>query len=236
MNRVTLFRIVEKLYRTLSRVTVENEDLLPAEGPVLIVMNHISFWDFPALTLQRRRDDWNVFIASSYKNHPVFSRIANSVQLVWIDRGKADFTAIKQAYGWLQNGGAFSLSPEGTRSRSKALLRAKEGVAMIALKASVPIVPVGIVGSDRIFADLLKLRRARVTMRFGPPASYPPIDPERRSESLREMTDDIMCRIGALLPDAMHGFYAGNPAIERIRAEWRGRYPGMSLPDSDGTA
>ena len=236
MNRVTLFRIVEKLYRALSRVTVENENLLPAEGPVLIVMNHISFWDFPALTLQRRRDDWNVFIASSYKNHPVFSRIANSVQLVWIDRGKADFTAIKQAYGWLQNGGAFSLSPEGTRSRSKALLRAKEGVAMIALKASVPIVPVGIVGSDRIFADLLKLRRAKVTMRFGPPESYPPIDPERRSESLREMTDDIMCRIGALLPDAMHGFYAGNPAIERIRAEWRGLYPGMHLPDSGGTA
>lgn len=232
MKRSTLISIVHKIFNLLSDVTIENLELLPAEGSVLIVMNHVSFADFPMLTTQHRRDDWSVFITDKYKKNRFLQWVVKTVELVWIDRTKADFSAVKAAYAWLKKGGAFALSPEGTRSKTGSLNQGKEGVAMIALKAGVPIIPAAVVGTDHFFADLKKFRRPKLTFRFGAPVTYEPIDPARRAESLREMTDDVMCRIAALIPDGMHGFYAGNPNIERIRSEWLSEIPGISLPDS----
>lgn len=234
MKRETLIKIVNKLYDNLSRVTIENLELLPAEGPVLVVMNHVSFTDFPLLTTQHRRGDWSVFITDKYKKSCFLQWVVKTIGLVWIDRTKADFSAVKAAYAWLKQGGLFALSPEGTRSKTGKMNQGKEGVAMIALKAGVPIVPAAVVGTDHFFADWKRLRRPKVTLRFGVPVTYEPIDPDRRAESLREMTDDVMCRIAALLPDPMHGFYAGNPKIEAIRAEWRAEVPGILLPETAG--
>ncbi len=230
MKRSTLISIVHKAFNLLCDVTVENLELLPSEGSLLIVMNHVSYTDFPLLAVQHRRDDWSAFITDKYKNVRFLQWVVKSLDLVWIDRTRADFSAVKAAYTWLKQGGAFALSPEGTRSKTGSLNQGKEGVAMIALKAGVPIVPAAVVGTERFFADLKRLRRPKLTLRFGLPVSYEPIDPARRAESLREMTDDVMCRIAALIPNEMHGFYAGNPNIERIRSEWRAEVPEISLP------
>ena len=232
MNRTTLLKIIDKLFKVLTKTTIENLEFLPAEGPALIVLNHVSYTDFPIFATQHRRDDWSAFITDKYKNNRFLQWVVSSAQLVWIDRTKADFAAIKAAFNWLQEGKSFALSPEGTRSKTNSLNQGKEGVAMIALKANVPIVPAAVIGTGKFFSDLKRLRRPTLTFRFGPPQRYGRIDPERRGESLREMTDDIMCRIAALLPDEMHGFYSGHPAIDKIRRDWRQQFPDLILPNS----
>lgn len=231
MNREGIIRFFNRVFDIITETTVENEEYMPAEGAILMVMNHVSFADFPALTTQHRRDDWAAFIADKYTTWPILPRLVKEMDCVWIDRSKADFTALKKAFSWLKQGKAFALSPEGTRSKTNSLNHGKDGISMIVSKANVPIVAIGIIGSDKTFSELKRFRRPKITLRIGPPRIYAPYDPDNREESLNAITEEIMCQIAALLPNEMHGVYSGNPLIEKIRAEWREQYPGLILPE-----
>ncbi len=89
---------------------------------------------------------------------------------------------------------------------------------LFALKSGVPIVPVGISGTDTAVKQLLSFRRPTFHLRFGPAYTLPPIGRENREEVLKQYTDEIMCRIAALLPRKYHGFYANHPRLKEFQA------------------
>ena len=101
---------------------------------------------------------------------------------------------------------------------------------MIASKTRAPLISMAVIGSEKWMDAIKHFHRPRLTLRFGPTYQLPRIDPDNRDESLRTATDEVMCRIAALLPDHYHGFYAGNPRISELRAEWRSRGD-MILPE-----
>ena len=106
----------------------------------------------------------------------------------------------------------------------------KEGVTLIASKSRVPLISMAVIGTEKWMDTIKHLHKPRITLRFGPAYELPRIDPDNREESLRAATDEVMCRIAALLPDHYHGFYSDNPRISELREEWASRGD-MILPE-----
>ena len=230
MTRDQVFKVVRWLYKHLTHVTVENEHLMPKDGPVIITLNHLSRLDFPALIMLERYNDIYCVAADSYRNFPVFGKFINDSGMIWIDRTKADFAAMKRIMTELKNGNIIALAPEGTRSKTQSLLEGKEGVTLIASKSRVPLISMGVIGTEKWMDTFKHFHKPRITLRFGPTFELPRIDPDNREESLRDATDEVMCRIAALLPDHYHGFYKDNPRIRELREEWTSRGD-MILPE-----
>ena len=108
------------------------------------------------------------------------------------------------------------MAPEGTRSRTRSLIQAKTGVAYLADKAGVPVVPVAITGTEKAVSTFFRLRRPPIQIRFGKPFCLQPSERHARGSSLDQNTDEIMCRIAALLPPEYRGVYAGHPRLQEL--------------------
>ena len=230
MNRDQVLGLTRWVYGNMVKMNVENQFLIPKEGPCIITVNHLSRADFPALLTLDRSDDIYCVAADSYKTFPIFGKMIDDSDMIWIDRTKADFTAMKEIMNRLKEGKIIAISPEGTRSKTQSLLEGKEGVTMIASKMNVPLVSIAIIGSEKWQWYVHRLRKPKITLRIGPAYTLPAIDRNNREESMRLATDEVMCRIAALLPDHYHGFYKGNPRIEELREEYRARGD-MTLPE-----
>jgi len=198
-----------------------NPENIPPEGGVLLTTNHLSRLDTPLMMAITDRDDLVGIIAKEYQNKPFFKWILEKVgTMVWMDRETTDYSAMRQALDHLRKGAIVGIAPEGTRSReSKGLLEGKPGAALMAGRASVPILPVGIVGSEKINENWARLRRPLVTIRIGEPYLLPEIDLEDRQAWLSRYTDEIMCRIATLLPPEYRGVYADHPRLKELLKE-----------------
>jgi 1-acyl-sn-glycerol-3-phosphate acyltransferase len=100
------------------------------------------------------------------------------------------------------------VAPEGTRARGTcALQKAKTGIAYLATRADVPIVPVGMAGTEKVKKNLPRLKRTDMRVVVGKPFRLPESG-RVRGEKLEEYTDLIMHRIAELLPEEYRGVYA----------------------------
>ncbi len=217
MKRTTLYKIMNFLIGNLTRTTYIGTEDIPSEGGIIVATNHLSRIDAPLLLLTPGRTDISALATTKYQRYPFFKWILDSAGTVWIDRERADFSAIRAGTDFLNKGGALGIAPEGTRSQVGALLEGKPGIVLLADKAKVPIVPVGISGSEVMMRQLRRLRRTDITMHFGKPFTLPPLDRNDRAGWLQSCTDEIMCRIAVLLPPAYHGFYAGHPRLKELQ-------------------
>ena len=230
--REPAFNFLDWAYGAITKTSFINLDIIPKEGPVILALNHMSRLDFPILAKKGFRNDWTALVADSYKKWPIFKQILYRMDMIWIDRSKADFTAFKKAYAWLKDGKMLALAPEGTRSRTGCLIKAKSGIVLLAAKSGVPICTASITGSENATHELKHFRRPELSMRFGPPYMMNKIDPERRDESLQEETDELMCRIAAMLPEKYRGYYSNFPRVQELTREWQ-NVPGLELPASE---
>jgi 1-acyl-sn-glycerol-3-phosphate acyltransferase len=96
--------------------------------------------------------------------------------------------------------------PEGTRSRDGRLAEARAGAALLAMRTGVPILPVGVAGTQHIFRGRRLIpRRSRVTIRIGPTFSLPVREGGLDRAGLRSGTDTIMRAVAAQLPPEQRG-------------------------------
>ncbi len=191
---------------------IEGRDNVPRRGPVILAANHRSFLDsiFIPLAVSRRV----TFVAKAeYFDDPKTAWFFRGCGQIPIRRegGSASERALASATDALSKGQIFGIYPEGTRTRDGYLHRGHTGVARLALRCNVPIVPIGLVGTDEvqpIDARMPKLFR-RITVRFGEP-----IDPTRYEGgandrlALRELTDEVMYEIAQLSGYEYHDTYA----------------------------
>ena len=221
MKKPPLLEPLRFIVRTLAKLEIQNNERIPSSGGVLITTNHLSRLDTPILLTITDRTDLVAIVAKKYQEKPFFKWILERVgTMVWMDRTKTDFSAIRDALSLLRQGAIVGIAPEGTRSREvKGLLQGKPGAALMAVRASVPIVPVGIVGSEKINQHFLHLRRPPVTIRVGKPYFLPELDRDNRQAWLSRNADEIMCRIAALLPEDYRGFYTGHPRVKELLAQ-----------------
>lgn len=195
----------------LLRQEVHGLENIPASGPFLIVVNHLGIADPPLVFMNVRRQ-MVMFAADKWKKVPGIRHLAEATGVIWVARGEADLSAIKSALAVLKAGRPLGMAPEGTRSPTRTLQRGKTGAAYLADRTGVPIVPIGISGSERLAENLRRLRRTSVRFVVGKPFHLPP-NGHAKGDLLEAYTTQIMCRIAALLPPEYRGVYAEHPLL-----------------------
>jgi len=206
-------------FRVLTRLRVTGIENIPMVGSCLLTGNHLGIIDGPLIFCLIQRDDATGLAALKHRKNPAIRFVVETAGGIWIDRTRTDFKALKEARAYLKNGGLLGLAPEGTRSDNHALIQAKPGVAFLADKSNASIVPTAITGSENALKKILTLQRPRVHVRFGEPFTLPPLDRNDRDTALERNTDEIMCRIAALLPAAYRGVYADHPRLIELLEE-----------------
>lgn len=225
-RRPPFVRLTHGFGRTLitflsRRVTIEGLDqvAIPRTGPLIIAANHISNadpgligpWISPAIDRQLH---W--LGKEESLRWPLVGWAIGQNGVIGVRRGAADLDAFRTALRVLEEGLVLVVFPEGTRSRTGALQRAKDGVAILAHRSGAPILPVGITGTERLWPRGGFLRFTdEVTMRIGEPFRIaPPSSGADRKAETAAATELVMQRIAALLPPGYRGVYAGPEETE----------------------
>jgi 1-acyl-sn-glycerol-3-phosphate acyltransferase len=219
MKRATLQAIVRILLTSLTKVEFSGVEHLPPQGGVIVTTNHMSQLDTATLLINPGRTDITALVTDKYQKYLFFKWFIKTAGGIWIDRTKADFGAFRAAIEVLKKGQAVGIAPEGTRSETAQLLEGKPGTVLLAIKAGVPIVPVGIYGSEHAFDEIYSFKRPHIHACFGPAYTLPPLERENRDEALQWATDEVMCRIAAVLPKQYWGFYADHPRLKELLAQ-----------------
>lgn len=206
-----IYRLVRFVMKVMLRLAARLEfvglEHIPAEPPYLLVTNHLSSFD-PPLLLNVCPHTIRAFAASKYKYNPFYAPLMWAMGSIWVRRGEVDRQALRQALDLLERGEVLGMAPEGTRSReTHSLQKGKTGAAYIASRTNLPIVPVGVSGTEQIMPNLRRLRRTPVRVVVGEPFHLPESG-RVRGQKLDEYTDLIMRRIADLLPEAYRGVYA----------------------------
>ena len=219
MQRKTLRSIVRYLFRNFSHLQVVGLENLPSEGSYILAVNHLGRLDAPLVFSLIERERLTALVADKYLSRPFFRWLVNQVDGIWINREEADIQALKKARDYLKTGGVLGIAPEGTRSHTGELQEAKTGVAYLADKAGVAVIPVGISGTQKAISELIRFRRPRIKIVFGKPVLLPPIERSTRARDLQRNSDEIMCRIAALLPVEYRGVYKDHPRMYELLAD-----------------
>jgi 1-acyl-sn-glycerol-3-phosphate acyltransferase len=207
MKREQLQNLVRFLIKTLTRTEFIDLENIPASGGVIIAINHINYLDTPVIFINPRRTDITALVTTKYQHNLFMKWFCENAHGIWINRDIADFTAIRKASKVLADGWALGIAPEGTRSKTASLQEGKPGTVMLAAKTRMPIVPVGITGTENAFRKIFTLQRPRITVRFGKAFIIPEFKQGERSADLKYWTDELMRRIAELLPASYRGVY-----------------------------
>ncbi|MER5847635.1 lysophospholipid acyltransferase family protein [Streptomyces sp. NPDC002012] len=200
---VLKYVILGPLLRLFFRPRIEGLEHIPEDGAAIVAGNHLSFSDhflMPAI-LKRRI----TFLAKAeYFTGPgVKGRLTaaffHSIGQIPVDRSGKDAgqAAIREGLGVLSRGELLGIYPEGTRSHDGRLYKGKVGVAVMAIRAQVPVVPCAMVGTFEIQPPGQVVPRVkRVTIRFGEPLDFSRYAGlENQKAAIRAVTDEIMYAI-----------------------------------------
>lgn len=203
--------------RVIADIEVHGLEKIPG-GNLIGAANHLGRLDTAALLAVIDREDLILPVAEKYKNHWLFGPIGRATNAIWLNRFEADFSALREILARMKDGGLLVIAPEGTRSKTEALQEAKLGVAFLASKSGFPVVPVAVTGTeDRLIAENLKrFRRSKIVVHVGEPFKVEIPKGKGREQALRDATDEIMCRIAAMLPEKYRGFYADHPRLKEL--------------------
>jgi 1-acyl-sn-glycerol-3-phosphate acyltransferase len=211
--------IFNAAFALLTKRELHGFDNLPPHGPYILAANHLSYFDLPLLYGLVGGPHVTGWAAEKYQHHPLFNPLVRLGGGTFIRRGEVDRKALDFAVDWLKRGNVFGMAPEGTRSKTGMLARGKTGAAYLANLAGAAIVPFAITGTEALWQTLIRLRRPRLTVRVGIPFRLPLLSQAERAADLRRHTDEIMCRIAALLPPAYRGVYANHPRLQELLSE-----------------
>ena len=190
-------------------------------GNFIAAANHLGRLDTAALLCVIDREDLIMPVAEKYKNHPLYGAIGRAANAIWLNRFEADYPALREILARMEKGGLLVIAPEGTRSKTEALQEAKLGVAFLASKSGYPVLPVAVTGTEdrAVIENLKRFRRLKIVVRAGDVFRIDIPKGKGREQALRAATDEIMCRIAALLPEKYRGVYAEHPRLKELLAK-----------------
>lgn len=197
--RATLGRGALAIYRTRLR----GRENVPSGGAVL-AGNHVSYLD-PVLIWSGAPRPVHFMAKVELWKQRLLGAALDRLLAFPVHRGAADRTALSRAHELLTSGQLVGIFPEGTRqsARDGRLGEASEGVAFIALRAGVPVVPVGIAGTEKALPRGARVPRfPRVTIVFGEPVQPEWFGEGSRKERVDRMTHAVMERIARARAEA----------------------------------
>ncbi len=231
MSKHTFLRIVRAIAHVVLAVIARIEIIGNVDyqtGGYIIAANHVGRLEAFLVMLLAERDDIVMILAEKYKQYAFWRYVARKVDAIWVNRFDADFAALRAVLKRLEAGDMLAVAPEGTRSPTATLLPGKPGAVYLAAKSGAPLIPIGIVGTEDAVVKyrLKRFKRLDITARIGEPYTLPPMPRAERDEWLQAQTDDLMCRIAALLPPDHRGVYADHPRLLELLRENGSPFPG----------
>jgi 1-acyl-sn-glycerol-3-phosphate acyltransferase len=198
--------VLKPLAKLVYRPRIEGLKNVPRKGGVILASNHLSFIDSVVIPLTAPRPISFLAKVEYWRGKGIKGRVMrgffDAIEAVPVQRGEIHLAqvALDAALEVLNNGQAFGIYPEGTRSLDKRIYRGKTGVAWLALTAGVPVVPVALEGTDEIQPVGTRRPRIRkVTVRFGEPLDFSHLHGQARNARVRrQVTDEVMAAIQAL--------------------------------------
>jgi len=204
-----LLAICRPLFNILFSWKVEGRDNVPLTGPLILVANHVHLLDPFFLLFGFPR--WINFMAKEELFRSPFLR----PWLRWsgslpMHRGRKvteKQKTLNSARNALGKGLILGMFPEGTRSHDGKLRKGKPGSAVIASKTDVPLLPVGIVGTDKLKGISWLWKRPKIVVNIGKPFKLPPVTGNMSKSQMQLLTTQLMKEIAALLPPEYQGAY-----------------------------
>ena len=199
--------VLRPLFVLLFVPRVSGKDNIPARGGALLASNHLSMSDSLFLPVMIRRRVSFLAKKEYFTGRGIKGRLkaafVRGTGLIPIDRDDADAAqaALRTGARAVRDGLLLGVYPEGTRSPDGRLYRGKTGVARMSMDTGAPVIPVAMVGTDRVQPIGKVLPRLRpVQVRIGEPLTPParPADADQLREQARQFTERIMAAIAAL--------------------------------------
>lgn len=214
--------ILKPILLGVYHIRVEGIENIPRKGPAIIAANHLSFLDsfFIPLVIKRRKMTY-LAKADYFTNWKTawFFRMVGQIPVERDDKEKSQ-QALATGIDVLRAGNLLGIYPEGTRSPDGRLYRGRTGVARLALTARVPVIPCGLIGTEKVMPKSAKfpsIKNIQVTVRFGAPLDFSRYEGKEHDRFvLRSVTDEIMYEIMQLSGQQYVDGYASRTATEPL--------------------
>ncbi len=207
LTKVLVTTTIKSITRMICNIHAEQLELVPKQGPLIIVCNHVNFLDVPIIFTHLLPRQVTGFAKIETWNNPLLGYLFTLWEAIPLRRGEADHTAIRRALAALQGGKIIAMAPEGTRSRTGQLGPAHGGIVTLASMSGAPILPLVYYGGEAIHQNLSRFRRTEFRIVVGKPFYIQTNGVKINSPIRKRISDEIMYQLAALLPPVYRGIY-----------------------------
>ena len=199
----TVYFIFSNLAKIIARVffrmRVVGRENMVEEGPLILAVNHASFFDPPLAGICSRRAVYYLARKTLLK-WPFFGPLFPDMNVIPVERDGNDMSALREVIKKVREGNGIVLFPEGTRSRDGRLQPARAGIGFVIAKTGAPVLPMRIFGAyDAFPKGARRLRFTKITVVIGRPIRF---SPEELANATREtyqvLSNRVMDAIAAL--------------------------------------
>jgi 1-acyl-sn-glycerol-3-phosphate acyltransferase len=196
--------------RALTRTTISGLDHLPAQGPALLAVNHLGDAD-AAILLAAFGTGPEVLAKIEMLDFPIVGKLMDWYGCIWLHRGQPDRRALRCSMEAFKQGRRVIVAPEGRYSLAGGLEPGGKGAAYLAARASVPVFPVALTGTqnENVYGCLRRFRRPRLSLTIGEAVNLEADGIDRAK--LESDTTRIMQALATLLPAGYRGAYSEDP-------------------------
>lgn len=192
----------------LCKIDARDLRTVQATGPLIMYANHTAMVEAPIVFTQLQPRPTTGLAKIETWDNKFLGWVFDLWGIIPVRRGEADMEAMRRCLGALSQGRILGISPEGTRSKTGALIRAHAGLAVLALKSGAPLQPLAHWGGENFGENIKKFKRTPFTMRVGP-VFYLDARGEKVTREIRQqMADEMMYQLSKLLPESYRGEYS----------------------------
>jgi 1-acyl-sn-glycerol-3-phosphate acyltransferase len=209
-------KVINGYIKKYANITVRGmENISNVKRPVIFICNHLSNSDGLVLNTVFKNEDLTFVAGVKLSEDPVTNLGINMIKTIPIKPNSADKDAISKTIKLIKKGNNILIFPEGTRSRTSSMIEAKKGILLIAKITNVPVIPVGIWGTEKLLPISNgnmggeKFNYADVFVNIGKPIVMPEINQEESRHAYEDrILGFIMKKVAVLIPEKYKGFYS----------------------------
>ena len=193
------YNLAKLLARGFFSMRVVHPERMIESGPLILAVNHSSFFDPPLAGICSRRGVYYLARKSLLK-WPFFGPLFPAMNVIPVERDGNDMSALREVIKKIKEGNGVVLFPEGTRSKDGNIQPARAGIGLVIAKTGAPVLPMRIFGAfDAFPKNSKRLHFTKITVVLGEPLHFSQNDiASATRETYQALSDRVMAAISTL--------------------------------------